>query len=1016
MEPGPEVLMLSRRKSLALVDRNPSLSVSSTSVAATAILALATASVALTRSAAAQCAAHWEPFVPNGIGNATIYTLTVDDTGSGPPLVYAGGNFETVGGGVPAVGVAKWDGFQWTALGSGIGGVQYPTVYASALFDDDGPGPDPTSLYIGGNFTTVGGVGANYIARWNGSSWSPVGSGMDSWVRALAVFDDDGPGPHLPALYAGGFFQNAGGAPANTIAKWNGSSWSQVGGGVTGSQYLAIWSMTLFDDDGAGPDLPALIVGGSFSQAGGVGTHKIARWNGSSWSGFGTGLGNPDVGAVLSLAAYDDDGSGPNPPVLCAGGLFNTANGAVADGVASFNGATWSPLSSGVNNGVWSMSGFDDDGPGPHAAALYVCGGFWIAGGTSVQGIARWDGASWSPVGGGLGLGIPYATTVVDLDGSGAAPPRLLAGGDFTTAGEMTQPTSNRLGLAAWNGSAWGAIGGGGFAGGAYGEHVYAISVFDEDGPGGNAPALFAGGDFKTAAGVTVNGIGRWNGWNWTSLGTGLTAASGWAGPCIVKTLDEDGSGPMPPALYVGGSFENAGGVSAGNFAKWDGASWTGFGAGPAGIVLDVAVFDDDGPGPNLPSIYVGGRFTVGGVEDGILRWNGSTWVQVGGGVSGGLSIYAPVWTLAVFDDDGPGPHLPALYAGGRFTTAGGVGASCVAKWDGTSWSPLGSGVAYPEGDPLVASLASFDPDGAGPQIASLFAGGVFTLAGGNSAYTCARWDGSSWFPADNHEILTHGFSVLDYDGTGPGAPILFSCGEPDPGITYWDGSTWWPLAGGVAGATPANDTTVAWRIAAFDEDDAGPIPPALYVGGDFTSAGGLPSATLARFFTCSTPVTSFCAGDGTIHACPCNNSGATGHGCANSGNAAGALLSATGDTGVSGDSLALTVSGETGNVTSVFLQGSTAIAPVLYGDGLRCVGGSLKRLYIKTASAGVVTAPLQNDARITTRSAALGDPILAGQVRQYQVYFRDSVASFCPTPTGANFNISNGLKVAWGP
>jgi trimeric autotransporter adhesin len=979
------------------------------------VLALAASMLASTGRATAQCTTQWEPFVQSGIGNATIETLTVDASGTGSPIVYVGGNFETVGGGVPASCVAKWDGQQWTALGGDIGGVQYPTVYASALFDDDGAGPHPPALFVGGNFTTAGGVGANYIAKWDGSSWSALGSGMDSWVRSMAVFDDDGAGPHAPALYAGGFFQSAGGVPASCVARWDGTSWSAVGGGVTGSQYLAIWAMTLFDDDGAGPNLPALIVGGSFSQAGGVSTSKIARWNGSSWSGFGTGLGNPDVGAVLSLASWDDDGSGPNPPALCAGGLFNTANGAVADDVARWNGATWSDLGGGVNNGVWSMSGFDDDGPGPHAAALYVCGGFWLAGGSSVQGIARWDGTSWSSVGGGLGLGIPYATAVVDLDGTGAAPPRLLAAGDFTTAGEMAQPTSDRLGLAAWNGTAWGAIGGGGFGGGIYGNNVYAMSVFDEDGPGPNPPALFAGGDFVTAAGVTVNQIARWNGWNWTALGTGLGGASGkYAG--VLKTLDEDGAGPMQPALYVGGGFDQAGGVSAANLAKWNGSTWTGFGAGPSGGVYDIAVFDDDGAGPNPPALFVAGRFTVGGGVDGILRWNGSTWLQVGGGVSGGSGIYPPVWALAVFDDDGPGPHLPALYAGGDFATAGGVSAHCVAKWDGTAWSALGSGVEHPQGVPVVGTLEVFDEDGAGPGLPTLFAGGAFTIAGGNLAYTCARWDGSSWIPASNQVVLPHSFSVLDYDGTAPGLPVLFAGGQEDPGISYWYGSTWYPLGGGVDGSTPPNDTTVVWKVSVFDEDDAGPKPPTLFVGGDFTSAGGLRSATLARLPTCSTPITSFCAGDGSSHACPCNNSGATGHGCANSANGAGALLTASGDTGVTGDSVSLISSGETGNVTSVFLQGSTAVAPVLYGDGLRCIGGSLKRLYVKTASAGVVRAPLPSDVRITTRSAALGDPILPGYIRQYQVYYRDSSATFCPIPSGSTYNISNGLKIAWGP
>jgi hypothetical protein len=612
---------------------------------------------------------------------------------------------------------------------------------------------------------------------------------------------------------------------------------------------------------------------------------------------------------------------------------------------------------------------------------------------------------------------VPYALAVVDLDGAGAAPPRLLATGDFSTAGEMAQPTSNRIGLAAWNGNAWGAIGGGGFGGGPYGDNVYGMSVFDEDGPGQNPPSLFAGGDFVTAAGVTVNQIARWNGWNWTALGTGLGGASGkYAG--VLKTLDEDGPGPMQPALYVGGLFDQAGGVNAPNLAKWNGSSWTGFGAGPGGAVYDVAVFDDDGPGPDPSSLYVAGRFTVGGGVDGILRWNGSSWLQVGGGVSGNHGYFPPVWVLAVFDDDGPGPHLPALYAGGDFTAAGGVSAHCIAKWDGTAWSALGSGVDLPsgEGDPVVAALEVFDEDGTGPGLATLFVGGGFTIAGGNNAYACARWDGSSWIPAGTQGILPHSFSGVDFDGTGTGLPILFAGGQPNPGIAYWYGSGWSSLNPGVDGATPPSSETVVWKVAVFDEDDAGPLPPTLFVGGDFTTAGTLPSATLARLPTCSTPIVSFCAGDGTTHACPCNNSGATGHGCANSANGAGAILTASGDTGVSGDSVALVSSGETGSVTSVFLQGSTAVAPVLYGDGLRCVGGSLKRLYIKTASAGVVTAPVASDLRITTRSASLGDPLLAGYVRQYQVYYRDSSPTFCPLPSGSTFNISNGLKIVWGP
>ena len=78
-------------------------------------------------------------------------------------------------------------------------------------------------LYAGGYFTTAGGAAANYVAKWNGSAWSALGSGMNNYVYALAVSGSD--------LYAGGDFTTAGGSTANHIAKWNGSAWSALGQG-----------------------------------------------------------------------------------------------------------------------------------------------------------------------------------------------------------------------------------------------------------------------------------------------------------------------------------------------------------------------------------------------------------------------------------------------------------------------------------------------------------------------------------------------------------------------------------------------------------------------------------------------------------------------------------------------------------------------------------------------------------------------------------------------------------------
>ena len=83
----------------------------------------------------------------------------------------------------------------WISMG-GVPGTD-GTVYAAVM---DGSG----NLYIGGSFTVVGNVVANNIAKWNGSSWSALGSGMrQTIVYALAVSGSK--------LYAGGCFTTAGG-------------------------------------------------------------------------------------------------------------------------------------------------------------------------------------------------------------------------------------------------------------------------------------------------------------------------------------------------------------------------------------------------------------------------------------------------------------------------------------------------------------------------------------------------------------------------------------------------------------------------------------------------------------------------------------------------------------------------------------------------------------------------------------------------------------------------------------
>jgi len=182
----------------------------------------------------------------------------------------------------------------WVAINPSIPGAN-DIVYAAAV---DGAG----NLYIGGSFTLVGDVQANRIARWDGSSWHALGSGMDYsvyyGVSALAVAGSD--------LYAGGDFKMAGGVTANYVAKWNGSSWSALGSGM--NDWVNALAVSGF----------GLYAGGNFRTAGGVSAKYIARWDGSSWSALGTGMNNP----VHALAMSGSD--------LYVGGWFTTAGGKVS--------------------------------------------------------------------------------------------------------------------------------------------------------------------------------------------------------------------------------------------------------------------------------------------------------------------------------------------------------------------------------------------------------------------------------------------------------------------------------------------------------------------------------------------------------------------------------------------------------------------------------------------------------------------------------------------------------------
>lgn len=157
-----------------------------------------------------------------------------------------------------------------------------------------------------------------------------------------------------------------------------------------------------------------------------------------------------------------------------------------------------------------------------------------------------------------------------------------------------------------------------------------------------------------------------------------------------------------------------------------------------------------------------------------------------------------------------------------------------------------------------------------------------------------------------------------------------------------------------------------------------------------------------------------YCFGDGldpqVSTLCPCGNFGAAGHGCSNSVNSSGAVVSAAGST--SPDAVVITSSGELPSALSIFLQGDASTpSGVVFGAGVRCVNGNLLRLFSHNAVGGTVSAPQGADLPVSARSAALGDPLSSGITRTYTVYYRDPSPTFCP---GATFNVGNGFMITW--
>ena len=336
------------------------------------------------------------------------------------------------------------------------GGTNQVAVYALGMYNND--------LIAGGFFDSVNSVQARSIARWDGTSWHSLGAGMSgtfygNGVRCLLEFR----GMYM----VGGYFDTAGSVPSEGIARWDGSRWSEVSGGVSG----------------ANPHVEALInfngvlyVGGTFLNAGGIVSPGIASWNGSTWGTVGNPIIPPARGAFLgvyALAEYQNK--------LYLGGTYHMGIGLLDSAIfAVWNGQHWLPVGGGVKGTIIKALTV-------YEGKLLVGGDYYLAGDVPVNNIAAWDGTEWTAFSNG------FDGTVYTFCNIGK---QLYAGGTFYHSGSNTANM-----ISSWDNNAWTPLGSGMNAG--------VLSIYNYP-PSPVSENIVVGGFFTTAGGVTAKHIATW--------------------------------------------------------------------------------------------------------------------------------------------------------------------------------------------------------------------------------------------------------------------------------------------------------------------------------------------------------------------------------------------------------------------------------------------------------------------------------------------------------------------------
>lgn len=719
-------------------------------------------------------------------------------------IVYVGGRF-TSAGGLPIKYVAKWDGRRWQALGTGVNNI----VTALAV-DDEG------RLYAGGEFTAAGGKTVKRLAMWDGAAWNNVGGGVSNanqydtlYVNSLLADGD--------FLYVGGRFDRVGlGTVANSVARYDtaAQTWSTLSGGVTtchgcgGTSPGTVWTMAKSGT--------TLYVGGYFEGAGGVaGYRSLAAWSGTAWSNVGGGVGSGaySYGQVFSLAVDGTD--------LYVGGSFDrTTAEMLVSGLQKWNGTTWSNVGDGFGDGARTT--YDSagvvNGVAVTGGSVYIGGSFGQVDGAPATNFARYDGEVWQPANepdGEINAVVP--------DGNGG----VYVGGWYGALDTPVEVTVNNI--ARYDGAAWQAFGQGLAATGFAGGFVHAVT----DGPDG----VYAGGSFDHGGATATSAVARWDGAKWNPLGQGLVDGSYRGAVDALLTIGND--------VYVAGKFTRAGGITTTNIARWNTLTdtWHPLGSGTAGRVKALTKIGG--------KLIAAGDFThAGGVAaNRIAVWDPATskWSKMPGATA--LTFSDSINALTVVAN-----RYLAVGGAFRYVTVNGGGtvdanALLLYDWRTSTWlstDAAGSGVlkssSYGTSTGWVYGMAASGNN--------LYVGGDFDAVGDEfsnntiAARSVVRYnlDTLMWEPIGEVGGDYSVVRALGMYGSWLGVVGDFGTagGLDSPGAAFYDtaGDSWTPLGSGLG----LDDYTGnnGWSIA--------PAAGSLWVGGRFGTANGNPSHNIAAW------------------------------------------------------------------------------------------------------------------------------------------------------------------------